>query len=232
MVGLNVFGKYIPGKVWMVMGKAVYLSENLNFSVAALSLLFLNAQIVGLWCGLILGISGLFINDTLHLISWTGLLILIFFTVIMFSKTAHDTTLNLVYKLVRKKLSFPLLSITDTISLLPWFIGGWLSWGIGFFLLASSITDNFIDFSSIFCFPLAGTLGILFIFAPGGIGVREGIMVGYLSIINITLPEAITISAASRLWFLAGEIFIFTIGYIAHRRQTYTSVINNKVNPD
>ncbi|MBW1893185.1 MAG: flippase-like domain-containing protein [Deltaproteobacteria bacterium] len=232
MVGLNVFGKYIPGKVWMVMGKAVYLSENLNFPVASLSLLFLNAQIIGLWCGLILGILGLFLNNALHLLSWAGLIILIFFTVIMFSKTAHDTILNKVNKLLRKNLNLPLLSIHDTISLIPWFFGGWIFWGVGFFLLASSISNNSLPFSTIFCFPLAGTLGILFIFAPGGIGIREGIMIGYLSTLNITLPEAITISAASRLWFIIGEIFIFATGYIAHRRQSFSPVIHNKVNSE
>jgi hypothetical protein len=35
--------------------------------------------------------------------------------------------------------------------------------------------------------------------------------------LNIQLADAITIAAASRLWFLIGEIFIFGLGFCAHR---------------
>jgi glycosyltransferase 2 family protein len=219
MVGLNVFGKYIPGKMWMVMGKAAYLSENLNFSVTSMSILFLNAQIIGLWCGLVLGIIGLFVNNALHLLSWAGFLILTFITIILFSKTVHDPVTKFINKIFRKNFTIPLLSIRDSFFLLPWFFGGWIFWGIGFFLFAHSITDVYLPFSAVFCFPLAGTLGVVFLFAPGGIGIREGIMIGYLSILNISLPDAIMVSAASRLWFLIGEIFIFFTGFVAHHRR-------------
>ncbi len=66
-------------------------------------------------------------------------------------------------------------------------------------------------------FPLSGTLGILAGFAPGGIGVREGLMVSCLVLAGFEITEAATISIASRLWFLIGESFIFAIGLIADR---------------
>jgi len=54
--------------------------------------------------------------------------------------------------------------------------------------------------------------------APGGLGVREGVMVGYLTLAGLPIAEAVTIAGASRLWFLVGEAFIFTVGWLADRR--------------
>lgn len=219
MTGLNIFGKYIPGKVWMVLGKAIYIAEKKKYPITELSVLFLQAQIIGLWCGLVLGICGLWVNDALHFLSWVGLLILGLFTVVLFSNWAQNTALAAINKLFKKSYSLPVIDITKTISLIPWFLGGWALWGGGFLLLTASILNQFIPFSAVFCFPLAGSLGILFVFAPGGIGIREGIITGYLMLLNISLPEAIMISATSRLWFLVGECFIFTTGYLISRKE-------------
>ena len=217
MVGLNVFGKYIPGKMWMVVGSAVYVAEKSGYALVDLSVMFLQAQIIGIWCGLTLGIAGLLISNSLNYVSWMGCLILVGASAILFSRTAHDAVERLVNRFKTTPIKLPRLAIRSTIILLPWFFGSWLSWGIGFYLLTASLTDHTIPLSIIFCFPLAGTLGILFLLAPGGIGIREGLMVGYLSQLNISLADAITIAAASRLWFLIGELFIFAAGFCAHR---------------
>ena len=218
MTGLNIFGKYIPGKVWMVMGAAMYIAEKKKYPVTELSLLFLQAQVIGLWCGLVLGICGLWVNDALHYLSWVGLVILGVFTTILFSNMVQNTALSAINKVLNKDYHLPVIDTAKTIPLIPWFLGGWVLWGAGFSLLAASITDHFIPFSAVFCFPLAGSLGILFVFAPGGIGIREGIIAGYLTLLNVSLPEAIMISATSRLWFLVGELFIFITGYLVSRK--------------
>ncbi len=217
MVGLNIFGKYIPGKMWVVVGSAVYVAEKSGYSLVDLSVLFVQAQIIGIWCGLILGIAGLLIGNSLHYVSWMVCFILVVLSAVLFSQIAHDAVERLINRFKTTPIKLPRLTIRSMLILLPWFLGSWLSWGIGFYLLTASLTQNAVPLSIIFCFPLAGTLGILFLLAPGGIGIREGIMVGYLSQFNIHLADAVTISAASRLWFLIGEIFIFAAGFCAHR---------------
>ncbi len=136
---------------------------------------------------------------------------------LLFAKRAQDAALGLVKRLFGKELTLPMLEIRHTMALIPWFMGVWLFWGIGFYLLAIGISDQVFPFSTIFCFPLAATVGIVFLFAPGGLGIREGIIAGYLALLNIPLPEAITVSAASRLWFLMGELFIFLAGYLSNK---------------
>ena len=72
MEGLNIFTKYLPGKVWMIMGKAVYLSELKNYPKGELSVLFLHVQVIAFWCGSVLGMLGLWMNDALYMLSWIG----------------------------------------------------------------------------------------------------------------------------------------------------------------
>lgn len=218
MEGLNIFSKYVPGKVWMIMGKAVYLSELKTYPKSELSVLFLHVHVIALWCGLVLGIFGLWMNDALHMLSWIGLVILGFFTLMLLSKKVYLITLTMANRILKRNYNLPDVGLSKTASLIPWFLGVWLFWGAGFYLLARSITNDALPFSTIFCFPLAGTIGILFILAPGGIGIREGAITGYLTLLDIALPEAVTISAASRLWYLVGEISCFIAGYIASRK--------------
>lgn len=218
MIGLNIFGKYIPGKMWLILGKATYISDRCNYKILELSLILTQTQLIAIWCGLIVGIAGLLINNTLNYFSWISLLLLGGITFILFSKTINSAADRLLKKIKIMDISLPKLYISKVLTVLPWFLVGWLLWGVGFYILCGSITDHKIPASTAFCFPIAATLGILFILSPGGIGIREGIIVWYLSILNFTPVEAITIAAASRLWFLIGEFIIFLIGIIFDRK--------------
>jgi glycosyltransferase 2 family protein len=218
MFGLTIFSNYIPGKVMIVFSKIAYLGEKNSFAPAALVVAFVRAQIIALWCSLLLGIIGLGLNDALHLLSAVGLLLVSAFTVALFSGRAHRGALRLINRLFSKSLDFPPLSMDATLALIPWFAAIWVLWGAGFYLFCQSLTPYHLPVSTAFCFPLACAFGILALFSPGGIGIREGIIVVYFTLMQIDLDHAVTLSAASRLWFLAGEIFIFGLGYLAHRR--------------
>ncbi|MEX0928342.1 MAG: hypothetical protein WD266_08950 [Balneolales bacterium] len=89
-------------------------------------------------------------------------------------------------------------------------------WSAGFYFLILSLTDSPVSPTAGLSFALATNIGIIAIFAPGGLGVREAVIVGYLNYIGLSLAEATTISIASRLWFLAGEVFLFVTGFLCH----------------
>lgn len=231
MIGLNMFGKYIPGKMWMALGKAAYLAAKRNYTLVDLSMLFVRAQVIAIWCGLILGIIGLFMNHALYYLSWIGLAALTGLTVILFSQSANKGAEKFINKLSKNPVNLPKFTISATFKVLPWFISSWLFWGVGFYLLAASTTAHPIPMTTVFCFPLAATLGILFLLAPGGVGIREGIIVGYLSLANFSISEAVTIAAASRLWFLIGEFFIFMLGFIFDRLMAHVKYFKDKQIP-
>jgi len=213
MVGLNIFTKYIPGKVMTVMGKALHLSETKGYPVLPLSVLFLKIQIITLWCGMMLAIFGLFFHHAMIRFSWIGLSLFCILSIVIFSQSMNDLCTRMLAKVLRKPLALPNISIGDTIRSIHWFAGTWLLWGFAFYFLVGGLSENYISLPIIFCFPFAGTIGIIALFSPGGIGIRESIIVGYLTSLNVDLPIAITLSAVSRIWFLIGECFIFMLGY-------------------
>jgi len=102
----------------------------------------------------------------------------------------------------------------------PWFVLAWGLWKVAFYLLARSLVQGNVPWNLGFAFPLACTLGVLAIVMPGGLGVREGVLTGYLVLAGIPVADATTVAVASRLWFLIGELFMFTAGVVANRLET------------
>jgi hypothetical protein len=96
------------------------------------------------------------------------------------------------------------------ICILTWAVGG-----IGFYLFIDSI----IPVSSKHILFLTGslafssTLGLVAIFAPSGLGVREGALVYLLSFMLAT-PVAVIISILTRLWMTLIEIGLIGVIYL------------------
>ncbi len=216
--GISVFGKYIPGKIWSIVGRAVYISEKYDYSLTTLSFLSVYAQIIGLWTGLTLGGIGLMIISIgsvwlfFVLISWIGL------TIVIFSPLVKKISEYLIKKIFKKEVTIPLLSPKDTLSLLLYFFIPWIIWSVSFLLLVYSLTEKSVDLSIGLGFPLAATFGIMAVFAPGGLGIREGILMGYLKLAGFTIIKATTISVTSRLWFLTGDMIIFIFSVLLNKR--------------
>lgn len=217
-MGLSIFGKYIPGKIWTIVGRATYIAEKNHYPLSKLSAISLNAQFITLWLGLIFGAIGLFLLGGLYLWGWLILFLWLGLTVVIFSKLVHNS-IERVFKIaLRKDIQIPRLAIGSTLSVMPWFVVHWLFLSIGFYMLVVGLTAKDIAWSVGLAFPLASTLGVMAFIAPGGLGVREGVMVGYLTFAGLPIAEAVTIAGASRLWFLVGEAFIFTVGWVVDKR--------------
>ncbi len=217
-VGLSIFGKYIPGKIWMVMGRAAYIAERNHHSIGTLSAISLNAQFIALWLGLIFGVIGLFLLGGLHLWGWLILCLWVGLTVVIFTKLTHAKAEHALRIFFRKGITLPRLTVKSTLLVMPWFVAYWALWSIGFYMLVASIIKMDVPWGVGLGFPLAGTLGIMTLISPGGLGTREAVLVGYLTLAGIPVMEATTVAVASRLWFLGGEAFIFIIGWITHKR--------------
>ena len=216
--GLSIFGKYIPGKIWMVMGRAAYITEKNNLSLGAVSAVSLNMQFIAIWMGLVFGLIGMLMMDGWHLWGWFIVLLWLFFSAIVFSHFAHAKIEYILKITLRKEVRIPRLTAMETLSIMTWFAAYWALWSIGFYLLISSLIALDGTWWAGLGFPLAATLGIITFISPGGLGTREPIMTGYLALVGIPVADATTVAVASRLWFLGGEIFVFLLGWIVHRR--------------
>jgi uncharacterized membrane protein YbhN (UPF0104 family) len=65
---------------------------------------------------------------------------------------------------------------------------------------------------------ISSTLGLVAIFAPSGLGVREGALVYLLSFIMAT-PIAVIISILTRIWMTLIEIGLIGVVYLFHKFQ-------------
>ena len=122
-VGMSIFGKYIPGKFWMIMGQAAYIASQFDYSLGTLSLISLKTQFISLWLGLLLGMTGLLFLDGFHIWCWLISFILLVLTLILprFQNSAYrssrqrgkkSTKFKLkksFHQFLKKRLGFPRL---------------------------------------------------------------------------------------------------------------------------
>jgi hypothetical protein len=130
-------------------------------------------------------------------------------SIALFVPTILKKVFEITFKILKNDFSFPILRNSQLIKVFPSFFLTWLFWSFGFFFLSASIYGEVLPITLAFAFPLSGTLAIVALFAPGGLGVREGLLITCMLLYKIPIEIATTISIASRLWFLIGEAVFF-----------------------
>jgi hypothetical protein len=219
--GLTIFGKYIPGKIWIIIGRAGYISSKYNLNIKYISLISFEAQLLSLWSGIIISsIMLLSITESDYFLLLTLLTILLFIalTIYIFTDFFHTIYTNIISKFF--KLSNPFNKQSIKLNNLLGFFATWIMWSLSFFFLEKSLFDKEIQLLTGLGFVFAANIGLVSLIFPGGIGIREGILITILLSFKFSLAEATSISLVSRIWFLSGEIFIFL-----------TSVILQKLKP-
>ncbi len=212
--GLSIFTKYIPGKFLTIFSRALYVQKRHDLPLKKLTFISLKTQLISLWFGLLTGSVIIFqvgLNLWFKLIAVIFLLSLFLF---LFSNKFKKTLVYTITKILKKNIDYPILNIKDALNLFPSFLLNWLFRCLGFYFLCHSIVEYDIPITIGFSFALASVISILALIAPGGIGVREGLLLSMLLALGIEKQDAITISIVSRLWFLVGEVFIFFLATI------------------
>ena len=210
--GLSVFAKYIPGKVWVILGRASYMSgKGLSFKMA--SMVSLKEQLIYLLWGLILSCIPVFVFLKQPVYGLIVLLSVFIIGFILFSGWFHRQFVSTLTKVLKKKAELPLLTFNDALKISRFVVLYWLVWVFAFYFLLIAVFPE-ASFFYAFAFPVSVTYGVLAVFMPGGIGVRESILVAYLTAAGLSLEIAITISVISRFWFIVGEVFLFLLALV------------------
>ena len=216
--GITIFSKYIPGKIWIIIGRAGFLAKKYNFSTKKLSLISFEVQNLSLWSGLIISLICLFFfkdAEYILILSFGLFSLLIALSIFIFT----DFFQNLLQIIIKKlfKIDFTNKKPYVTFYNLIGFYSTWVIWSFSFYFLEKALFDKEIVLFTGLAFVLAANIGLIAIIFPGGIGVREGILVAILINFEFTIAEATTISLVSRLWFLSGEVFIFLTSLVIQR---------------
>lgn len=217
--GLAELGKYIPGKLWTVMGRAMYISIHYPISAMNASAISFNVQLLTIWSGLMVGALGMFFVKVplswiiLMLLAWTGL------SLVIFVHSIHDFSERIINKIIkRKKIRIPFINVFERKEIILWVFIDWLIRLSAFYFFMNSLTDYQFSIAVALGFPLAVTLGILAVIVPGGIGVREGIILAWLKNAGLEIELATTVAITARLWSLLGELSIFSAGIILKKK--------------
>ena len=213
--GLSIFGKYIPGKLWAIVGRAAYITNNHDQSMLRISGISLLGQFLAITTGILLG-GQFFWHYSIKLGFGMFIAAVILLLIILSPSTDFILKRSMLYRYKKVRSALQLFGF-QLIKVLPWYFLFWLCWGVGFYALSIALSGEIEAWSVVPAFILAGSIGIVVFFVPGGIGIREGALFFFLIKSNLSSEIAATIAVASRLWFLVGESFIFTCGVIANQ---------------
>lgn len=221
----SILGKYIPGKVFMLAARLTYYKEE-DAPLSKVTVCFFIENICTLLGAAMLFIVSLFFfpNELLENYKWLTVLLIIAFFVCINPKIINFF-LRIVGKLFKKDLQIP-MKYSQMIKVVLMFIGNWLIVGVGFYMLVQSIYPDILPEQMLFCagiWGISAIMGILAIFAPSGIGVREGIIVAGLSLV-MPVNYAMVISVVSRLWQTIPELLLVLLAFIWSRIRNMTKI--------
>ena len=216
--GLFILTKFIPGKVWVVLGKASFIAEKYNRKIDEVSLISFQNGILGVWSGFTLGVFGLIILFKFSLFVVLGVILAIFLA-IMVLKTSY------LFRYIQripylKKFSHKLESLSSqkTAKIIVYFFAYWISISLAFWFIVSAIQQEELEsFTLALVYPLSITIGITAVLSPGGIGVREGFLVWTMVELGFSQTDSISAAVLSRLLFVLGEVTLFFLAFVLNR---------------
>jgi len=197
-------GKYIPGKVWSAMGLIYFLTEEGHPAPAAIAATVLHQAYTV--------VSGImFVSVVLGAGVWGKLPVAVVATVLTFALVilyppVFERLLKWGLRVMRREPVVLQISFVRAIVLYAGYTVGWIIYGAGFWLMSKGLGIPEGPFWPVVAsFGGAYLVGFLALFAPGGLGVREGTLAVML---GPYLPPGLpaTVAVLSRLWMTVIEL--------------------------
>ncbi len=204
------FAKYIPGGFWNYLGRIYYTSrEGISLQTQLVTLLYENILLV-----MAASVYAIILAKLTGMIGF-GWLIVFFAMLILFFFYYRPVTGILeqgVHRFIKKFRDVPMtLTRKSFFTYLFYFLISHMVMGWAFWLLLVSMGVSNIGF-----FYAAGTFAAAWLIGllsplPGGLGVREGIIVFLIGIVVKDAALATQISIIARIWNVISEVLFFLI---------------------
>lgn len=215
---VTILMKYIPGKVWRALGKADQIAQK-GHSLQRCLIVAVFQQFLMILSGLIVGIAGILVFNYIALpkiLTYLFLIPLILFPIFLFTRELSlPASISRWIPASQRHLFQRKIPPIGGVALVCYL--QWILLGTAYLCFIESIGFS-VGVIPILLQPLANNIGILSVFAPGGLGVREGMTVTYLVLAKISLNEAMAIAVACRFWFFVVEIIVYLAGWIMKTR--------------
>ncbi len=212
---LSAMGRYLPGKVWQLVGLAV-LGEKEGVPAEVTTAASIMSQALAVLAGAVISVPILATKGQNFLVSSVVFVLVL---AVMIYPPIFRKWVNFAGKKFRG-IEIPVyLDMLQIGRFLLLYGVIWVGYGLGFALFVAGLTGSkiFAIYVSIYAFSYI--VGLLAIFVPGGFGVREGLMTMFLSG-QFGEGVASAISVAARLWVTLVEVLFFLIAlYLKARKQ-------------
>jgi uncharacterized membrane protein YbhN (UPF0104 family) len=208
-------GRYIPGGAPWILSK-IYFASKHGISKSKLAVTSLLEGALQVTVVMIVALIILMFDARLNSINddiKTFILGILVICILAVWPPIFNRLISLAYKVVRRKsIDASDLASTKTITqgALLYIVGAFFS-GTALFFITKAVDPGLGYADMLYVIGvsnLAGAIGMLAVFAPSGLGVREGILLTLLSIIMPT-ELALVVTVASRLWDIAMDGIFF-----------------------
>ena len=214
-------GKYLPGKIWLFLSRFhFYQSKGQSKKVISVAI-YLEVVTMIVATGLIFLAALMLFKEMQSVYSrktfWWILLAFMLAFVCLHPRILERIINWTLAQFKRDPVSLS-ISYLDVLFILFVCIISWVIGGIGFYLFVDSVypvTPPYILFLT-GALAISSTLGLIAIFAPSGLGVREGVLV-YLLSYMMPGGVAVIMSILTRIWMTLIEIALIGMIYLIGR---------------
>lgn len=213
-------GRYIPGKVTWILGKVIF-SKKLGLSRAEVAISSVVEAVLQVVTLIAVSLVVIGFDARLDVVSG-GYKLLIVAAAIGLTISIHPRIFNRLIKLAYKSMKKDWLTALPSISwgviykVSTLYLGGFVLSGASYFFFTKSLYPE-LGYNELLyimsAFNLAGAIGMLAIFVPSGLGVREGVQFLLLSAI-IPNDIALIITIAARIFSLIIDVGFWLISQI------------------
>lgn len=205
---VSMIGKYLPGKVWLLLGK-VYLSgkEGLpRMEVFASVVIEIVLEIVASIFFFFFFLLSVVQQPLLSMNVIISLGLIMVAGLVFLHPRVFYRLINMLLYWWKGETIKKVMGYGDTIQLLMFYNVIILFQGVAFYFFVNALcyvpVDSMLGLTG--SLAIAGAVGTLSFFAPSGLGVREGVLALLLTS-YVTSPIAVLISLLARLWVTLGE---------------------------
>lgn len=204
---VSALGKYVPGGVWHVVGRFA-LADSLSIRKRGVVVMTVFENALGVISGVIVAVLGLGVaaSSRLGFPAWVAPVFAAALLVAL-HPALFGRLMRLGLRLAHAEEGLPELSFWRTVALVAYRVAGWFLAGWGLQLYARAVCVEPAGGLGLYAgaFAAGSVFGLLVLFVPGGIGVRE-------AAITVLLTPALGAGAAgvvglsSRLWTTSVEL--------------------------
>ncbi len=211
-VSMLLVGKYVPGKIWGMFARGLHLAQYEIAAPQSIRATYLE-QLISTHAGIAMGgILWMAALDAPY--QWAAWIAGVASVPVV--PLIHDRALYLVlpwlksrWHLVRESLAFGQLPAQSYAEMFTFYIFDWASVGGILVFLFLTFVDAPLTLETTCLLLGANALGMIAgffaFFAPGGLGVREGVIVAILTL-AMPLSDAALLAVLLRLWLTTSDI--------------------------